>query len=63
MVNKRLLVGVGCMLVGGILVVTGLLGIPGASVVKILLGGAIGFVGYVIFEKRRGYIPSDLNLG
>ena len=63
MVNKRLLVGVGCMLVGGVLVITGLLGIPVASVVKVLLGGALGFVGYKIFEKRGSSKPNDLNFG
>lgn len=63
MVNKKLAVGVGCMLVGGVLVVTGLLGIPVASVVKVLIGGAIGFVGYKVFESRRSNKPSDLNFG
>ena len=63
MVNKRLLVGIGCMLVGGALVVTGLLRIPVVPVVLIMIGGSIGFVGYKIFEARGGGIPSDLNLG
>ena len=63
MVNKRLLVGVGCMLVGATLVVTGLLRIPVVPIVLILMGGTIGFVGYKIYELRRGSIPSDLNLG
>ena len=63
MVNKRLLVGIGCMLVGAVLVVTGLLGIPVVSVVKILIGGALGFVGYRIYERRRGGKPDDLNFG
>ena len=63
MVNKRLAIGVGCMLVGGILVITGLLGIPVVSVVKVLIGGALGFVGYTIFEKRGSNKPDDLNFG
>ena len=63
MVNKRLAVGVGAMLVGGALVVIGLLQIPPVPVILILIGGAIGFVGYKIFERRRGEIPSELNLG
>lgn len=63
MVNKRLLIGVGCMLTGGALVITGLTQIPGLPIVLILVGGALGFVGYKIFEKRRGNIPSDLELG
>lgn len=63
MVNKRLVVGVSCMLVGSALVVTGLLRIPVVPIVLILIGGAVGFVGYKIYELRRGSIPSDLNLG
>ena len=63
MVNKRLLVGVGGMLVGGVLVVKGLTLIPGLPIVLILVGGALGFVGYKIFEKRGSNKPSDLNFG
>ena len=63
MVNKRLLVGIGCMLVGGALVVTGLLRIPVIPVVLILIGGTLGFVGYRIFESKGTDIPRDLNLG
>lgn len=63
MVNKRLLVGVGCMLVGGALVVAGLLRIPVVPVVLVLVGGAVGFVGYKIFENRGSEVPKDLELG
>ena len=52
MLKKALYVGLGAMLVGGILVVVGLLNVPKVAVVQILLGGAIGFAGYTIFEKR-----------
>jgi len=63
MVNKRLLVGLGCMLVGGVLVVTGLLRVPVVPVVFILMGGSVGFVGYKIFESRRNDKPNDMNFG
>lgn len=63
MVNKRLLVGIGAMLVGGALFVTGLFRIPVVSIVLILMGGAIGFVGFYIYERRRGGKPNDLNYG
>lgn len=63
MVNKRLAIGTGCMLVGGALVVIGLLKIPIVPVVLVLVGGAIGFVGYKIYETRRSDKPNDLNFG
>ncbi len=62
MVNKRLLIGVGGMLVGAILVVAGLLRIPVVPVVLILMGGTIGFVCNGIY-KRRNDKPNDLNFG
>jgi len=52
MVNKALCIGLGMMLVGGILVVVGLLNVPKMAVVEVLLGGAVGFVGYKIFGQR-----------
>lgn len=52
MLNKALYVGLGTMLVGGILVVVGLLNVPKVAAVEILLGVALGFAGYKIFEKR-----------
>ena len=51
------------MLVGGALVVKGLTLIPGLPIVLILLGGALGFVGYRIYELRRSDKPNDLNFG
>jgi len=51
------------MLVGGALVVTGLLRIPVVPVVLILLGTALGFTGYKIYELRRSDKPNDLNYG
>lgn len=63
MVNKRLLVGVGCMLVGGALFVTGLTQMPGLPIVLILIGGALGFVGYRIFESRRSDKPKGMEYG
>ena len=63
MVNKRLLVGIGCMLVGGALVVTGLLRIPVLPIVLILIGGAVSFVGYTIFRSRRSDKPKGLEYG
>ena len=63
MVNKKLLIGVGCMLIGGSLVVTGLLRIPVVPIVLILMGGTLGFIGYKIYELRRSDIPNDLNFG
>jgi len=52
MVNKALCIGLGMMLVGGILVVVGLLNVPKMAAVEVLLGGAVGFVGYKIFGQR-----------
>lgn len=52
MLNKNLLIGLGGMLIGGILVVKGLTMIPGLPIVLILVGGAIGFACYKIFENR-----------
>lgn len=63
MVNKRLLVGVGCMLVGGALVVAGLARLPGLPIVLILMGGALGFIGYRIYEKRNGGKPKGMEYG
>lgn len=63
MVNKRLLVGVVCMLTGGALVIIGLTQIPGLPIVLILVGGALGFVGYKIFKSRKSDKPNDLNYG
>ena len=63
MINKRVLVGIGAMLLGGVLVVTGLLRIPVVPIVLILVGGAVGFGGYKIYETRRRGIPGDLELG
>lgn len=63
MVNKRLLVGVGGMLVGGILVVAGLLRIPVVPVVLIILGGAVGFIGYKIYDLRGSDKPKGLEYG
>lgn len=63
MVNKRLAIGVGCMLVGGALVITGLFRLPIVPIVLILIGGAVGFVGYKIYEARNGGKPNDMNFG
>ena len=66
MVNKRLAIGGGCMLLGGILVVTGLLRIPVVPVVLILMGGTIGFVGNRIYKKRNDKPegkPEGMNFG
>ncbi len=63
MVNKRLLIGLGSMLVGGVLVVVGLLKVPVVAAVLVLLGGTLGFVGYKIFENRRSDKPDDLVYG
>ena len=52
MLKKVLYVGLGTMLIGGILVVVGLLNVPKVAAIEDLLGGALGFVGYQIFEKR-----------
>lgn len=61
--NKSILIGFGCMLVGAILVIIGLLRIPVISVILILIGGALGFTGYKIYENRRSDKPNDLNFG
>ena len=61
--NKRILIGTACMLVGGALVVIGLLKIPIVPVVLILIGGALGFSGYKIYETRRSDKPQDLVYG
>jgi hypothetical protein len=61
--TKRTLVGLGAMLVGAILVVSGLLQIPVVPVVLILVGGVLGFIGYKIFENRGNTKPDDLVYG
>ncbi|MFX0084316.1 MAG: hypothetical protein ACFFAU_01480 [Candidatus Hodarchaeota archaeon] len=48
--DKNRLYGVGGMMVGGALVVTGLLQIPVLPVVLIVVGGAVGFIGYKFFN-------------
>lgn len=63
MVNKRLAVGVGCMLVGGALVITGLVKLPVVPFLLILTGGAVGFIGYKIYELRKSGKPNDMNFG
>ena len=63
MANKRVLIGVGCMLVGAALVVIGLLQIPILPVVLILVGVALGFTGYKIYETRRGGKPDGMEYG
>lgn len=63
MVNKRVIVGICCMLVGGILIVIGLVQIPIVARVLILIGGTVGFIGYRIYELRRNNRPKDLNFG
>ena len=52
MLNKNLLIGLGCMLVGAALVIAGLSRLPAIPIVSIVMGGAVGFSGYKIFEKR-----------
>lgn len=61
--NKKVLIGTGRMLLGGILVVIGLLRIPVIPVVLILVGGALGFTGYRLFETRRSDRPDDMIYG
>ena len=61
--TKVALIGIGAMLVGATLVVVGLLQIPVVPVVLILVGGAVGFVGYKIFENRKNAKPNDLYFG
>lgn len=61
--TKVTLVGCGAMLVGAILVITGLLQIPVLPVTLILVGGALGFVGYKIFESRKNIKPDNLIFG
>ena len=63
MVDKRLAVGVGCMMVGGVLVVIGLCQIPIVPVVLIIMGAGLGFVGWTIFKKRAKKLPEGLNIG
>lgn len=61
--DKSTLIGFGSMLVGAILVVIGLLRIPVIPIVLIVIGGALGFGGYKIYENRRSDKPKDLNFG
>jgi len=63
MLGKRLLVGVGSMLVGAVLVVVGLIQIPVIAKVLILLGGTVGFVGYRIYEQRGKDKPDGMIYG
>ena len=52
MLNKALLIGLSCMLIGVALVITGLSKLAIVPIVLIVMGGAIGFSGYKIFEQR-----------
>jgi len=61
--NKTFLIGLGCMLVGAISVVWGCLTIPVIAIVKIVVGGAVGFVGYKIFSSPEAKKPSGLDYG
>ena len=49
--DKNTLYGLAGMLVGGVIVVTGLLKIAVLPVLLILVGGAIGFAGYRIYIR------------
>ncbi len=48
--DKKMLIGIGGMLVGGVLVVGGLLQIPVLPVVLIVIGGALGYVGNKVYR-------------
>ena len=63
MVNKRLIIAVACILGGGLGVITGLLDVPKIAVIKVLVGSAVGFVGYYMYERRRSGKPKDMKYG